>query len=165
MKKGQVEAVEVDLIPYIDIVTLILLFLVIVGDMTKSASAVKMKLPKIDHAQSERKIGVSTEGRIVIQMKKESDNRYWAVVENHKYELIVRGENAPLLKFLNEQIDKRILKGQITKGPEGQVPFPVKLRIPEEAPMFEVERVIMTCARAGLVNVHYAAEKGGPSTD
>jgi len=39
------------------------------------------------------------------------------------------------------------------------VTFPVKLRIPQEAPMREVERVVMTLARAGLVNVQYAAEK------
>ena len=49
--------IEVDMVPYIDIVSLLLMFLLIVGDMTKGATAVKMKLPKVDMAESEKKLG------------------------------------------------------------------------------------------------------------
>ena len=63
------------------------------------------------------------------------------------------------LRFPKEQIQKRsVLKG-FKLGPLGEVSFPVKLRIPANAPMFEVERVVMTMAKAKLVNVQYAAEK------
>ena len=157
---ADVQKVEVDMVPYIDIVTLLLMFLVFVGDMAKSASNVKMKLPKASQAESEKKLGVETEGRIVIQMKEKTDGSYRVVVENNEYEILPGGNNQTILTFLQDQIERRVAKGREIRGPLGEVKFPVKLRIPEKAPMFEVERVVMTCARAGLINVHYAADGG-----
>lgn len=155
MRKPPETHVEVDMVPLIDIVTLLLMFLLIVGDMAKSTTAVPMKLPRADQAGSEKDLQLNTEGRIVVQMKQRSENQYIAVVENHEYELAEKGDNKQLIDYLNRQIDTR----KITRGANGEVPFPVKLRIPETAPMREVEKVVMTCARAGLVNVHYAAAK------
>ncbi|MCW8129749.1 MAG: biopolymer transporter ExbD [Planctomycetota bacterium] len=154
--------VEVDMVPYIDIVSLLLLFLVITGDMTKSATGVKMRLPRADQAQTEKKLGISTDGRIVVQMKakdgKNPEAGYFAVVENHQYDLVSGGNNASLVGYLKEQVDRRVAKGLSKVGESGEVSFPVKLRIPRDAPMYQVERVVMTCAKAGLVNVHYAAD-------
>jgi biopolymer transport protein ExbD len=151
---------EVDMVPYIDIVSLLLLFLVITGDMTKSATGVKMKLPRADQAATEKKLGISTEGRIVVQMKpkdvKNVDAGYFAVVENNQYDLVAG--NQSLVNYLKEQVDRRVAKGLSKLGESGEVSFPVKLRIPTEAPMYQVERVVMICAKAGLVNVHYAAD-------
>jgi len=154
--------VEVDMVPYIDIVSLLLLFLVICGDMAKSATGVKMKLPRADQAKSEKTIGISTEGRIVVQMKaKDMSNTeagYFAVVENHQYDLLPGGKNDSLVSYLKGQVESRARTGQFKLGENGEAPFPVKLRIPANAPMYQVERVVMTCAKAGLVNVHYAAD-------
>ena len=161
--------VEVDMVPYIDIVSLLLMFLVIVGDMTKSATGVKMLLPKADQASTEKKLNIKTEGRIVVQMKPKTktgvdssgrdvydmQGAYSAIVENNQFDLAAG--NASLVNYLKEQVDRRVSKGQITKGELGQVEFPVKLRIPAAAPMYQVQRVVMICAKAGLVNVHYAA--------
>jgi biopolymer transport protein ExbD len=154
--KAKMIPAEVDLVPLIDVISLLLMFLVMVGDMARSATNVKMKLPRCDMALPDAKLG-STEGRIVVQMKKEKDGRYWAVVENNKFELIHGGSNKSLIQFLEDQITRRRAKDAFTTGPNGEVPFPVKLRVPADAPMYEVERVVMTMAQAKLVNVQYAA--------
>ena len=39
--------------------------------------------------------------------------------------------------------------------------MPIKLRIPAEAPMREVENAVLMLAQVGLVNVQYAAKKTG----
>lgn len=148
--------VEVDMVPLIDIISLLLMFLVMVGDMAKATSSVQMKLPRADQAKSDKE--VNTKDRIVVQLKKTSTGQYKAVVENREYELVQGGNNASLIKYLQEQINQRTAGGAITLGPNGEVPFPVKLRIPEDAPMREAERVMMTLAQAKLVNVHYAAD-------
>jgi len=153
--------VEVDMVPYIDIVSLLLLFLVITGDMAKSATGVKMLLPKADQARSEKVLGISTEGRIVVQMKPKDpanmQGAYQAVVENSYFDLTANANNANLNNYLKEQVERRVKQGITTVGENGEVKFPVKLRIPKEAPMYQVQRVAMICAKAGLVNVHYSA--------
>jgi biopolymer transport protein ExbD len=156
--RPKLEAIEVDMVPFIDIVTLLLMFLIIVGDMAKSASGVKMKLPRADQAKFEKELNVDTSGRLVVQLRKDpADGRYWAVVETCKYQLVPRGDNPDLIKYFQFQIDSRISQGRCKRGPDGSVNFPVKLRVPADASMLEVERVMMTLAKAGLVNVHYAA--------
>lgn len=157
LRMTEASKVEVDMVPYIDIISLLLMFLIIVGEMTKSTSAVKMKLPKADQARSD--LGESTEGRIVVQMRKDSDGQYCAVIGNRSYELTAGGKQESLQGYLDRLIRERAATQlAFAKNADGSVPFPVKLRIPEDAPMAQVERLVMTCAKAGLVQMHYAAE-------
>jgi len=46
--------VEVDMVPMIDIITLLLMFLVIVGDMAASANTIQMKLPRASEALTDK---------------------------------------------------------------------------------------------------------------
>jgi len=147
--------VEVDMVPLIDIVSLLLMFLVMVGDMAHSTTAVHMKLPRASESVPDK--NVVTKGRIVVQMKKKEGGEYKAIVENNEYEIVQGGNNAALIRFLNDRIMKAQAEG-LELGPNGEVNFPVKLRIPEEAPMREVERVVQAMAQAKLVNVQYACE-------
>ena len=149
--KAQIIPVEVDMVPLIDIISLLLMFLVIVGDMAKNANNVQMKLPRADMSVHDS----GGEGRIVVQMKQHPDGRYMARVDNYDFELLAGGHNQSLLDFLEKLINRRGAK----PDKDGGVPFPVKLRIPADAPMGEVERVMMAMARVKLVNVQYAAEK------
>ena len=161
-RRPKLEGIEVDMVPFIDIVVLLLMFLIIVGDMSKSASGVKMKLPRADQAKLEKELNVDTTGRLVVQLRKDpKDGRYWAIVETSKYQLVPRGDNPNLIEYFKFQIDRRISEGRCKRAEDGSVSFPVKLRVPAEAPMLEVERVMMTLAKAGLVNVHYAAFSKG----
>ena len=153
----QTTTVEVDLIPYVDVVTLLLMFMLIIGDMASSTANVKMKLPRADQALNER-IGLDTSGRIVVQLKGKADGTYVAVVENHLYDLLPGGRNVSLTHFLKELVRQRTSGGESAVSSGGEAAFPVKLRIPASAPMYVVERVVTNCARAGLVNLHYAAE-------
>ena len=151
--------VEVDMVPLIDIISLLLMFLVMVGDMAKSTSSVQMKLPRASEAKHEKDPTINTHNRIVVQLKKDpKEAKYWAVVENNQFELVQGGNNKSLISYLEQQIAQRMAKGMIP-GPNGEIPFPVKLRIPADAPMREAERLIMTLAQAKLVNVHYAVEE------
>ena len=156
MSAKEDNTVEVDMVPLIDIISLLLMFLVMVGDMAKSTSSVQMKLPRADQAMNDKLL--NTKNRIVVQLKKTPTGQYKAIVENREYELVQGGNNSSLIKYLQEQITQRTAGGGLTLGPNGEVPFPVKLRIPEDAPMREAERVMMTLAQAKLVNVHYAVE-------
>jgi biopolymer transport protein ExbD len=161
LKKLEENKIEVDMVPLIDIITLLLMFLVIVGDMASQANAIQMKLPRASEAMTDKdlkeKRGVRMEGRIVVQLK--ADNgKYMAVINNKSYELVERGGNKTLLEYLSQQVDYQLAKEMAKKDATGAVDIPVKLRIPEEAPMLDVENVVMTLARVGLVNVQYAAE-------
>ena len=156
MSAKEENTIEVDMVPLIDIISLLLMFLVMVGDMAKSTSSVQMRLPRADQAKNDKE--VDTHNRIVVQLKKTKEGTYKAIVENREYELVQGGNNSSLIKYLNEQIQQRTAGGAIALGPNGEVPFPVKLRIPADAPMREAERVIMTLAQAKLVNVHYAVD-------
>lgn len=151
---------EVDMVPMIDIVTLLLMFLVIVGDMAATAGAIQMKLPRADQAMTDKVLkekGFRLEGRLIVQMQSQG-GVYRAVVNNKSYDLVKGGSNKGLLDYLSETVEYAVGKGNAKRSAEGAVDMPVKLRIPEDAPMREVERVVMSLARVGLVNIQYTAE-------
>jgi biopolymer transport protein ExbD len=158
LRKTGIIPVEVDMVPLIDIVSLLLMFLVMVGDMARNASNVKMKLPRADMAVADP----PCEGRIVVQLKQEN-GRLWAVVENRRYELVSDGRNDALIRYLEDLTARRRL-ANAPQDKDGNLLFPVKLRIPAEAPMNEVERVVMNLAQAKLVYVQYAAMKDDAPT-
>jgi len=163
MEPPEETKVEVDMVPMIDIITLLLMFLVVVGDMAASASTIQMKLPRADQALTDKELkekGVRVEGRVVVQVQNQS-GVYRAVINNKSYDLVGQGSNRKLIEYLDEQVNYSINKGLAKKDANGAVDMPVKLRIPEETPMREVERVIMSLARVGMVNVQYAAEPFG----
>lgn len=159
---------EVDMVPMIDIVTLLLMFLVIVGDMAASASNIPMKLPRASEAMSDKELKEKKfrlEGRIIVQLQNQN-GVYRAIINSKAYDLVGGGSNKKLLEYLDDHVNYCLSKGLATKDSLGATDIPVKLRIPEEAPMRDVERVIMSMARVGLVHVQYTAEplfnkKGG----
>jgi len=160
MKKAEMNAVEVDMIPLIDIISLLLMFLIIVGDAAATANSIQMKLPRASEALTDKELkekNVRLEGRIIIQVTNR-DGVYRAVVNNKSYDLVEHGSNKLLLEYLDEQVQYNVGRGLAQKDSTGAVNIPVKLRVPESAPMADVERVVMTAARVGLVNVQYAAE-------
>ena len=156
--KMESNQVEVDMVPLIDIISLLLMFLVMVGDMEKNSASVKMKLPRVSEAKTDKQ--VNTKNRIVVQMKYDkTDGKYWAIVDNQKYTIEEHGNNGTLIKYLTEQITKKVAGGDVTVDALGGYNMPVKLRIPADAPMREAERLVMSMAQAKLVNVHYACEE------
>jgi len=160
MKKLDETKVEVDMVPLIDIISLLLMFLIIVGDTAATANSIQMKLPRASEALTDKELkekNVRLEGRIIVQITNK-DGPYRAVVNNKSYDLVAQGSNKLLLEYLDEQVQYQIGRGLAQKDSTGAVNIPVKLRVPEEAPMADVERVVMTAARVGLVNVQYAAE-------
>ena len=84
MKLPQPVKIEVDMVPLIDIISLLLMFLIIVGDASKSASAIQMRLPRADQGLPEDHF--IDENRIVIQMHPVG-GRYYAVINGRQYEL------------------------------------------------------------------------------
>ena len=157
MKRPEINNVEVDMVPLIDIISLLLMFLIIVGDSAASASSINMKLPRASEAKTEKELKLNTEGRIVIQMRKGTDGKYQAVINNKNYETGVES-GISLKDYLDKQIDYAIQKKLANKKPDGTLDWAVKLRIPEDCPMQEVEKVVSTMAAVGLVMVHYAAD-------
>src|SRR6185295_2454190 len=83
MKKPDVSPVEVDMVPLIDIISLLLMFLIIVGDSAASNTSIKMKLPVADQAREDS--WPETKNRIVIQLAKREDEKYYAVINNRSY--------------------------------------------------------------------------------
>jgi biopolymer transport protein ExbD len=159
LKKAHVIGVEVDMVPLIDIISLLLMFLIMVGDMAKSASNVHMTLPRADMAINDTQYSKKLEGRIVVQLEKQKDSRYMAKVENAKFDLVEGGASKSLREYLERLVTKRQASMKVSEDSLGGFSIPVKLRIGEDAPMYEVERVMMALARARLTNVQYAAQK------
>jgi len=156
LRKPENSKVEVDMVPLIYVVVLNLLFIIIVGDITQSVSSVKMKLPKSDQAQTEESLGLITNGRIVVQISKR-DNKYVALVDGSQpYEINQASTN--LVDNLKEQAKRRAAEGKAKIAEDGKVDYPVKMRIPVDCPMFWVQVVTLQLAKAGLQNVHYAAD-------
>lgn len=125
--------IDVDMVPLIDIVVLILLFLIITGAMARSSASVPMKLPRADQALTDN-LPSNMFGRIVIQLVP-LDGKYVAVIENNRFEFGSTPARGTLAPYLNQVLDRR----GTPRGEHGEVGTPVKLRIPEAAPMEEVE--------------------------
>lgn len=152
MRRIEPNAVEVDMVPMIDIISLLLMFLIVVGSHSVLGEGVQMRLPRADQA-----LDIRTEGRIVVQLYQDG-GKYWAVVNAKRYELLAGARNATLQEYLDNQVRWWIEKGLAKReGLDGAVDIPVKLRIPEKAPMREVERVLMALSEARLTNIQYAA--------
>jgi biopolymer transport protein ExbD len=158
IKKPESLHVEVDMVPLIDIISLLLMFLVMVGDMTRSTTAVKMQLPRMDQAVNDN---TRTEGRIVVQLETCKDGHVRANIEGHGFELVERGGNKTLNDYLNRLVANRVNHGAKV-GEHGEIDFPVKLRIPADAKMRDAELVVMSLAQAKLVNVLYASAPLNP---
>jgi len=161
MKKASETKVEVDMVPLIDIVSLLLMFLIMVGDMSKSASAVKMKLPRASEGKTDKELGEQNlEGRIVVQLREISEGakKYEVVIENKAYSL-QGGRSGSLMAYFDEQIKKRQAKGEIKLDEKtGAAPIPIKMRVPANAPMSQVQQLVTNIAGAKLVNVQYAVD-------
>ena len=159
MKKPDVNPVEVDMVPLIDIISLLLMFLIIVGDSAANSTSIKMKLPVADQAKVEDQWpGMETKNLIVIQLAKKDNDRYYAVINNIQYNP-EEGAGKTLKDHLARTIDEAASKNQITKRADGTWSMPVKMRIPEDTPMLEVEKVLATVANLQLVDIQYAASK------
>jgi len=163
MKRPQLEKVEVDMVPMIDIISLLLMFLIIVGDTASNASSIQMQLPReMDQAMTDKELvekkGLRLEGRIVVQLHPDKEGKYKAVISNKSYDLVKDGGNRLLIDHLERVVSENIALGHYKKDEKGAVDAPVRLRIPEDAPMKDVELVVMSLARVGLVNVQYAAD-------
>lgn len=155
MRRIQPNAVEVDMIPMIDIISLLLMFLIVVGGAVERTKTVEMRLPRADQARPEN--NVITEGRIVVELDRK-DGKFWAVINRKTYELLAGARNATLQEWLDDQVHWALEKGLAKReGLDGAVDTPVKLRIPEAAPMNEVERILVALSEAHLTNIQYAS--------
>jgi biopolymer transport protein ExbD len=160
MRKPDVVSIEVDMVPLIDIISLLLMFLIMVGDMAKSTRSVNMKLPRADMAKIDPE--VDSKRRLVVQLEKDENGKYWANIERSRYELVAQGAQKTLIDSLDQFIMKQRANGDKRAEPDeqGGIRLPVKLRIPKDAPMREAERLIQSIALAKLVNIQYAADNG-----
>lgn len=154
LRKPKDSQIEVDMVPLIDIISLLLMFLIIVGGVSTNAQAVKLRLPRADEGKSER--DVRTEGRIVVSVAEEK-GAYLAVIGGRSYELLRNhSANETLIKRFNADtsfmLDKGMCRLDETKGFD----IPVKLRIQDDTPMHAVENLLETLSRAKLTNIQYA---------
>jgi biopolymer transport protein ExbD len=153
MRRIEPNMVEVDMIPMIDIISLLLMFLIVVGSTAVEAEGVQMRLPRADQA-----LQVRGEGRIVIQVYPRG-GKYWANINNKDYELLTGARNQTLQDYLKKQVEWALEKGLARReGLDEAVNIPVKLRIPEGAPMKEVEKVVLALSDVRLTNIQYAAQ-------
>ncbi|MEI6235835.1 MAG: biopolymer transporter ExbD [Planctomycetota bacterium] len=167
MKKPEINNVEVDMVPLIDIISLLLMFLIIVGDTTASSNIASLRLPTADQAKTEKEWGLSTDGRIVIQIKPEFEDEKEQAAKNGKYFVIFNAakhgnddEGKSLKDHLAKFIDDAAAhgNGKIVKDSKtGTWNIPVKLRIPGSCPMVEAEKVLYTVASLALSDIQYGA--------
>ena len=167
MKRPDINNVEVDMVPLIDIISLLLMFLIIVGDTTASSNIASLRLPTADQAKTEKEwgdINCPTKGRIVVQIKPEYDTEEDQKAKNGKYSVVFNAakhgnddEGKSLKDHLSRYIDDQLAHGNATKRADGTLDIPVKIRIPAMCPMQEVEKVLFTIASVQLTDIQYAA--------
>ncbi len=164
MRKPDINNVEVDMVPLIDIISLLLMFLIIVGDTTASSNIASLRLPQASEAKTEKEWGLPTDGRIVIQIKPEFDNEDDQKAKNGKYFVVFNAarhanddEGKSLHDHLAKYIEDAVSHERAHKRPDGTLDIPVKLRIPSMCPMVEAEKVLFTIAGLQLVDIQYAA--------
>src|SRR5437868_3068103 len=109
-RKVETVQVEVDMVPLIDIISLLLMFLIMVGDMAKATRGVQMKLPRASEAKSDKE--VDSKNRLVVQLEKDG-NKYWATIERNRYSLEKQGANKGLIEYLNQNIISRKAHGEV----------------------------------------------------
>jgi len=170
MNKPDINQVEVDMVPLIDIISLLLMFLIIVGDSAASSNIASLRLPAASEAKSEKDWpGLKTEGRIVIQIKPEYEHEDDQLSKQGKYFVIFNSAkhdpSADAGKSLKDHLT-RFIEDALSHNPplavrmpDGTLDTPVKLRIPAMCPMTEAEKVLSTIASLQLVNIQYAAVK------
>ncbi len=164
MKKPEINNVEVDMVPLIDIISLLLMFLIIVGDTTASSNIASLKLPTASEAKSEKEWGLPTSGRIVIQIKPQYDTEKEQLEKNGTYSIVFNAakhanddEGKSLKDHLAKYIDEESSHNRAKKKADGTWDIPVKLRIPAMCPMVEAEKVLYTIANLGLNDIQYGA--------
>jgi hypothetical protein len=162
MKISESHSIAVDMVPLIDIISLLLMFLIIVGDTTASSNIASLKLPVASEAQSEN--SMHCYGRIVIQLKPEFSDEKEQLAKNGRYSAIFNaashstGDDGKSLKdHLAKYIDDAAAHGMAKKKPDGTWDIPVKLRIPAMCPMVEAERLLFTVASLNMSDIQYAA--------
>ena len=162
MRKPEINNVEVDMVPLIDIISLLLMFLIIVGDTTASSNIASLRLPAASEATTENIW--CNEGRIVIQIKPEFDSEAEQKSKNGKYSFVFNGarhgndnEGKSLREHLARYVEDAVSHERAHKRPDGTLNIPVKLRIPSMCPMVEAEKVLFTIASLQLVDIQYAA--------
>ena len=167
MKKPDINHVEVDMVPLIDIISLLLMFLIIVGDTTASSNIASLRLPTADQAKTEKEWGLDTKNRIVIQIKPEFDDEKEQLAKNGKYFVVfnaAKHSNDDEGKSLKDHLAKFIADAEAhgiahKKADDGTWDIPVKLRIPAMCPMVEAEKVLYTVASVQLSDIQYAASE------
>ena len=153
LRKPQCPQIEVDMVPLIDIISLLLMFLIIVGGGVV-ISNIDVKLPRADQGKAES--SVRTEGRIVVSLKEEK-GVFLAMINNKSYELVSDHQvNQTLQKHLDKETKELFARGLCKQDSNGCYDIPVKLRIPELAPMRSVEAVLESLSRIGLRDIQYA---------
>ncbi len=162
MRKPEINNVEVDMVPLIDIISLLLMFLIIVGDTTASSNIASLRLPAASEAKTEDQW--HTANRIVIQIRPEYDSEVEQKSKNGKYFVMFNAsrhanddEGKSLKEHLAKYVEDAVSHERAHKRPDGTLDIPVKLRIPSLCPMVEAEKVLFTIASLQLVDIQYAA--------
>ena len=162
-KPGGTPSIEVDMVPLIDIVTLLLMFLVIVGHVEKVSHGVKINLPRADQAKPEQDLPITQEGRIVLSLKS-VDGVYYAYTGlATRYEITARNPNtlSGLSSHLLNSAEYMHRKNLCRLLDDGTYNLPIKLRIGEEVPMNTVEDVLDAVVKAKMKDIRYAAQPNG----
>lgn len=153
MTRPEINRVEVDMVPLIDIISLLLMFLIVVGDSVVRTTSVEMKLPRASAAEKE----IPMAGQITIELDKNADGVHAAVVNKKRYKL-----DSAIKEYLDSTLASWGKNGHARLVKENGIErwnVPVKLRIPEWYPMGEVEKLVKTLSDLKVLDVRYAAMK------
>ena len=162
MKKPESHSIAVDMVPLIDIISLLLMFLIIVGDTTANSNIASLKLPVVSQATQDSMS--FSNNRIVIQLKPEFSDEQEQRVKNGRYSVVFNAashsnndDGKALKDHLEKYLDDASAHGMAGKKSDGTWDIPVKLRIPALCPMVEAEKVLYTIASLNLTDIQYAA--------
>lgn len=163
MRTQDAPAIQVDMVPLIDIITLVLMFLVVVGGLSGASEAVKVNLPRADQAKPEKELPITMEGRITISLQN-FNGVYDSVIGGNRYSIGSRGGESlsALSTYLLKSAEYMHRRGMCKQHDDGTYAIPVKLRVGEDVPMKTVEDVLDSVVQARMRDVQYAANPNPP---
>ncbi|MBI3831213.1 MAG: hypothetical protein HY291_16970 [Planctomycetes bacterium] len=97
---------------------------------------------------------------IIVIMHVDEQDKCWVSVDGKRFDLEKdRDKNKTFVDSLKATATTRMEEEHLEPAKNGKCAIPVKLRIPETAPMYWVEVIVVAADQAGLLEIRYSPEK------
>lgn len=140
-KRSEGTEVKMDMTPMIDVVFLMIIFFLIVSDLTQQDLA-EIFLPKADQAQEDE----MTKGRMIVNIYGEEQNKDGEIeIKRQAYPTL---DDSSAVQALRNYLAVEVQKGEIE--PDGTSERPLLVRADKTTQFKHVQKVMRVCGENGI---------------